>query len=430
MSLLIRKAVIVDAEGPPRGPCDILLDRGRIARIGEDLPAEGRRVIDAAGRAVFPGFIDMHAHFRVPGQEYKETVETGSRAAVRGGFTTVLCMPNTDPVIDDAMIVRGLREEARRVGLIDLVPIGAITRGQRGEGLTDMVELKRAGCPALSDDGLPVADSRIMRLALEYARMAGVLLIQHCQDPRLSGAGVMNEGVQATLLGLPGDPEISETVIIARDIELARYLEARVHFAHVSTRRSVALIRRAKEDGIPVSAEACPHHFTLTEEAVAGFDSVFKVNPPLRTADDVAALKEGLADGTIDVIATDHAPHTAEEKERGFEAAPCGMIGLETAAGLTVTELVRPGILSPRRMAECLAAGPARLLGLERKGRVAEGFDADLTLMDMEAEWEVRTEDFRSRSRNSPFVGRRLTGRVLCTIGRGKVVFRDPSFSG
>jgi dihydroorotase len=334
-------------------------------------------------------------------------------------------MPNTNPVIDNAMIVEGVIKEAQRVGLVNVIPVGAITRGQRGEELTDMMELKEAGCLALSDDGRSVANSQLMRLALEYAKMAGVLLIEHCQELSLWGGGVMNEGFHSTLLGLKGDPGISETVIVARDIELAHYLKARVHLAHMSLKRSVELIRFAKGQGIQVTAEACPHHFTLTDEAVKTFDTNAKMNPPLRSQEDVEAVREALRDGTIDCIVTDHAPHTQEDKEADFAHAPYGMIGLETSVGLTITELVGPGILSWPQMVERMSTSPARITGLENKGAVREGMDGDLTMIDPHQEWEVRREDFVSKSKNSPFVGRRLKGRVVATIRAGKLVYQE-----
>ena len=425
MPRLIKNAVIVNADKVNKQPQEILIDQGTIVKIGKGISADGAKVIDAAGKLIMPGFIDMHVHLRQPGREDKETIETGSRAAAKGGFTTIMCMPNTDPVIDNAMIVEGILQEAKRVGLVHVIPVGAITKGQKGEELTDMFELKEAGCLALSDDGKTVANSQLMRLGLEYARMAGVLLIEHCQEPFLGGRGVMNEGNCSTLLGLKGDPGISETVIVARDIELANYLKTRIHLAHMSLKRSVELIRFAKGQGIQVTAEACPHHFTLTDEALKTFDTHTKVNPPLRTKEDVEAIKAALQDGTIDCISTDHAPHTQEEKEADFDHAPYGMIGLETAVGLTITELVAPGVISWPQMAERMSAAPVRIVGLKNKGEVKEGRDADITIIDPEKEWEVRREDFVSKSKNSPFVGRKLRGRVEMTICNGKVVFEQ-----
>ena len=424
MSLLIKNAVIVNADKMHKEPQDILIDNGSIVKIGKNISSDAAKVIDAKGKLVMPGLIDMHIHLREPGREDKETIETGSKAAAKGGFTTVLCMPNTTPVIDNAMIVEAILKEARRVGLVNVIPVGAITRGQNGKELTDMFELKQAGCLALSDDGKTVANSRLMRLAMEYARMTGLFLIEHCQDPDLWCKGVMNEGDVSTVLGLKGDPGISETVIVGRDIELAHYLNARIHMAHMSLKRSVELIRFAKSQGIQVTAEACPHHFTLTDEAVKTFDTNTKVNPPLRAREDVEAIKAGLKDGTIDCIVTDHAPHTEEEKEMDYDHAPYGMIGLETAVGLTITELVEKGVLSWPQMAERMSAAPARIAGLNNKGIIKEGADADITIIDPEKVWEVRKEDIVSKSKNSPFIGRKLKGAVAATVYGGKVTYQ------
>ena len=424
MSLLIKNAVIVNADKMHTEPQDILLEKGEITKIAADIPVGNHKIVDATGKLVFPGLIDLHVHLRQPGREDKETVETGSRSAAKGGFTSIMCMPNTTPVIDNAMIVEGIIKEARRIGLVNVYPVGAITRGQNGKELTDMAELKAAGCKALSDDGKCVESSQIMRLALEYAKMIELLLIQHCQDHCLTGSGVMNEGYNSMVLGIKGDPGIAETVIVARDIELAHYLKTKVHLAHMSLKRSVELIRFAKSQGIQVTAEACPHHFTLTDDAVKSFDTSTKVNPPLRTAEDVAAIREGLKDGTIDCIVTDHAPHTKEDKETGFDNAPFGMIGLETSVGLTMTELVHKKVLTLQQMADRMSAAPARVAGLEKKGKIVEGFDADVTIIDPDKEWEVKVEDFWSKSKNSPFIGTKLKGRVEVTICGGKITYQ------
>ncbi len=424
MSLLIKNAMIVNADKMHKEPQDILIDKGSIVKIGKNISSDAAKTIDAKGKLVFPGLIDMHIHLREPGREDKETIETGSKAAAKGGFTTVLCMPNTTPVIDNAMIVEAILKEAKRVGLVNVIPVGAITRGQNGEELTDMFELKQAGCLALSDDGKTVANNRLMRLAMEYSKMTGLFLIEHCQDPALWNKGVMNEGDVSTMLGLKGDPGISETIVVGRDIELALYLKARIHMAHMSLKRSVELIRFAKSQGIAVTAEACPHHFTLTDEAVKTFDTNTKVNPPLRTKEDVEAIKEGLKDGTIDCIVTDHAPHTAEEKEKDYDHAPYGMIGLETAVGLTITELVEKKVLSWTQMADRMSAAPARIVGLASKGIIKEGADADITIIDPEKVWEVRKEDIVSKSKNSPFIGRKLKGAVAATIYGGRVTYQ------
>lgn len=425
MSLIIKNVIVVNAEGISKSPVDVLIEKGIITRVAPAIKSEAAKTLDAAGKMALPGFIDLHAHLREPGREDKETIETGSRAAAKGGFTTVFCMPNTNPVIDNAMIVEAIVKEAKRVGLVNVIPVGAITKGQKDEELVDMFELKAAGCLCLTDDGKSVHNPQTMRLALDYARMTGLLLMQHCQDPLLSAGGVMNEGLVSTLLGMKGDPVIAETVVIARDIELARYLKTKMHFQHVSARRSVELIRRAKKEGVAITAEVTPHHFSLTDEEVKSFDPNTKVNPPLRTADDVAALKDGLKDGTLDCIATDHAPHTKEDKEVGFDLAPPGMIGFETAFSLAVTELVLPGTLTWPQLAEKMSSAPARVVGLVKKGRIAEGYDGDITLIDPKKMWEVKREDFVSKSQNSPFVGRKLQGAVEATVYAGKIVYRN-----
>src|SRR5258708_4713664 len=316
MSLLIKNAIIVNADKKEKQAKDILLEKGVISKIAASIKAEsGMKVIDAKGKLVMPGLIDIHIHLRQPGREDKETIETGSKSAVKGGFTTVMCMPNTNPVIDNPMTVEYIIREAKRVGLCNVYPIGAITKAQKDEELTDMAELKAAGCIAFSDDGKSVLNSRLFRLAMEYAKMLDVLIMEHCQDPLLTAGGVMNEGAVSTRLGLKGDPGIAETVTVARDIEIALYLDARVHLAHMSLKRSCELIRMAKSQGIKVTAEACQHNFTLTDEACSSFEPSTKVNPSLRTKEDVQAIKEAIADRTIDCIVTDHAPHTKEDKE-------------------------------------------------------------------------------------------------------------------
>ncbi|MCA9398168.1 MAG: dihydroorotase [Candidatus Omnitrophica bacterium] len=423
MSLLIKNAIIVNADKMEKKPQDILLNKGKIVKIAPSISEKATKVIDAKNKLVMPGLIDMHVHFRVPGQEYKEDLETGSMSAAKGGFTTVMCMPNTRPVIDNESIVDSVIREAEQIGLVNVIPIGAITRGQKDEELVDIFELKKAGCLALSDDGKSVVNSHLMRRAMEYAKMADILLIQHCEDPLLSNGGVMNEGETSTLLGLKGDPGISESVIVSRDIELANYLKTKVHFAHMSLKRSVELIRVAKAQGIAVTAEACPHHFALTDEALKEFDTFAKVNPPLRTLEDVEAIKEGLKDGTIDCIVTDHAPHSQEDKELDIDHAPFGMIGLETSVGLTITELVKKNVISWTKMVDLMSTAQARIIGLKNKGVIKEGYDADITIIDPDKEWEFKKEDIASKSKNSPFIGRKLTGQVSWTIYQGKVSY-------
>jgi dihydroorotase len=424
MSLIIKNARIINAHKEEKDINDILIEKGRIVKVAPAIKAENAKVIDAGKKWVMPGFVDLHVHLREPGREDKETIETGSQAAAKGGFTSIVCMPNTKPVADNAMVVEGIIKEARRVGLVNVYPAGAITKGQKSQEMVDMYELKESGCVALTDDGQSVTNSQIMKMAMQYAKMVGLVLMEHCQDHLLTAGGVMNEGYNATLLGLKPDPAVSETVIVARDIELASYLDAGIHLMHISLARSVELIRRAKADGIRITAEATPHHFTLTDEAVKTFDPNTKVNPPLRSPKDVEAVRQGIKEGVIDCIVTDHAPHNIEEKELGFADAPFGMIGLETAVGLVITELVGAKILSPVQMADRMSAAPAKIVGLNNKGVIAEGKDADIVIVDPEREWDVKAEEFVSKSRNSPFIGRKLKGSVEFTICGGKVSYQ------
>ncbi len=425
MKILIKNAEIVNASGEELELKSLLLEGGKIVKIAHSVAAEGAQEIDAKGKKVLPGFIDLHVHLREPGREDKETIYTGSCAAAKGGFTSIFAMPNTTPTIDTAQVVQFVLDQAKKVGLVNIYPVGAITKDRQGEHLTEMMDLKHAGCLALTDDGRAVANAGLMRRALDYAKMAGLLIMQHCEDEHLSAHGEMNEGAVSTLLGLKGNPLVSETVIIARDIELTHYLQTRMHFMHVSCARSVELIRRAKADGVRVTAEATPHHFTLTDEAVKTFATSTKVNPPLRTKADVEAIRQGLKDGTIDCIATDHAPHTYEDKEVEYDAAPPGLIGLETAFGLVMKELVRPGVLTLPQAVDKLSASPARTVGLSSKGEIAEGKDADLVLVDLHRQWVVSEEDTVSKSKNSPFMGWTLPGRVVTTICGGKVAYQE-----
>lgn len=390
---------------------DVLVEDGKIKAIGERLSAEGAEVMDVKGCWVVPGLIDMHVHFRDPGFEAKEDIESGSMAAAAGGFTAVACMPNTNPVADNRAVVEYIRAKAARVGLVRVFPIGAITKGLAGEELAEIGDMKDAGIVAISDDGRPVCDAGVMRRAMQYAAMFDLPVISHCEDRGLSSNGVINEGRVSAVLGLAGIPASAEEVMVARDIILAKETGARLHIAHVSTRGSVELVRRAKEQGIKVTAEVAPHHFTLTEDAVMGFDTNAKVNPPLRTAEDVEALIEGLADGTIDVIATDHAPHTIEDKDVEFDQAAFGISGLETAVPLAITRLVRTGAITPLKLVEKMALNPAKILGLGL-GTLKPGAQADITIIEPEAGLKVEVEKFKSRGKNSPFNGRWLFGRI------------------
>lgn len=423
MKLLIKEGAVVDPVSGSVRVSDVFIENGVIAEMGAGIKKTGAEVVSAAGRLVAPGFMDMHAHLREPGHEAKETVETGCRAAVRGGFTSVACMPNTSPVADSGPVIRYILERAGEAGLARVYPIGAITKGSLGKELSEMADLKNSGAVAVSDDGRPVADPGVMRRAMSYAAMLGLPVVSHCEDRALAGEGVMNEGYTSTRLGLRGIPRAAEEIMVARDIILAELTGCRLHIAHVSTAGSVRLIREAKARGIRLTAEVAPHHFTLTDRAVEGYDTSTKVNPPLRGEEDVAALKEAIADGTIDVIATDHAPHTAEEKDSEYDRAPFGMVGLETAVGLVWTELVAPGVISPARAVAMLSTNPAKILGL-KTGPLAPGAVADITIIDPDLEERVDPESFRSKGRNTPFAGMVLKGIPVMTIVGGKIVYR------
>jgi len=404
------------------GVADVLIDEGRVAAVGPRLkvPA-GATKIDATGRLVLPGFVDLHVHFREPGFEYKESIQSGAAAAVAGGFTTVCCMPNTNPVNDNQAITEFILDRARTAGLANVFPIGAITKGSEGKELAEIGDLRRAGCVAISDDGKPVMNSLVMRRAMEYALAFDVPVVDHCEDLHLAEGGCMNEGAISTELGLPGMPAAAEDVMVARNVALAELTGARLHLAHISTEGSVRMVREAKSRGLKVTAEACPHHFTITEETVRGYNTYAKMNPPLRTWKDVQAIKEGLRDGTIDVIATDHAPHASQEKQLGFTEAPFGIVGLETALPLTFA-LVEEGVLSLESAVDKLSTAPAKVFGLA-KGTLAVGADADVTIVDQQEQWEVDPTKFRSKSRNTPFAGWKVKGRVTMTIVGGRVVF-------
>jgi dihydroorotase len=406
-------------------PADVYLLEGRVEAVGRNLatPA-GAMVVDASGQVVAPGLIDVHVHLREPGQEDLETVATGAMAAAAGGFAAVCAMPNTDPVCDNQGVVGFVKAQAQRAGKARVYPIGAVSLGQKGQQLAEFGELVGAGAVAVSDDGKPVASSHLMRTALEYARTFGIPVADHCEDPTLAG-GAMHEGIVSTRLGLKGVPSAAEEIMVARDLLLAELTGGHIHLCHMSTRGSVDLIRRAKDRGVRVTAEACPHHFSLTHEACEGYDTNAKMNPPLREAEDRDAIRQGLKDGTIDVIATDHAPHHYDAKEREFDDAPNGIIGLETALGLAITELVVTRLLTLPELIARMSTIPAKIFGLPG-GTLAPGSPADVTVFDPAAEWIVRTQEFFSRSRNTPFTGRRLTGRASVTIVRGQVVFQRP----
>lgn len=424
MSLLIKRGRVVDPASDTDEILDILIEDARIKRIDKDISSSSAEVIDASDKVVVPGLIDVHVHLREPGREDEETIQSGSRAAAKGGFTTICCMPNTDPAIDEPAVVESVYKQAQKRGVIEVLPIATITKGREGESLSEMIRLKRAGAVAFSDDGEWVANAHLMRRALEYAKMANVPIISHCEDKTLSQDGVMNEGYFSTILGLKGMPREAEEIALYRDLALGRMTGSHLHIAHVSTANSVRLIREAKREGIKVTAEVCPHHLVLTDRQVVSFDTNTKVNPPLRDGEDVEALKEGLKDGTIDVIATDHAPHSLEEKELDYTLAPFGIIGLETALGLLVEELVEKNILRLVQLIAKLTISPARILGIDR-GRISEGTKANLAIFDLKKRWKVKEEEFFSKSTNSPFIGWTLPALVEYTIVGGKVVYEN-----
>ena len=428
MSINIRGASIVDSL-VDRRPADIRIDDGRIVAVverGASLPTADLE-LDGTGCVIAPGLVDLHAHLREPGREESETIETGSRAAALGGFTAVVAMPNTEPPHDSRPIVDFVREQGRRAGLCEVVPSGCITIGRAGEVLAPYAELKSAGVTFFTDDGNGVQDPQLMRRALEYARDLDVVLAQHCEVSSLTKGAVMHEGGCCSRLGLPGWPALAEELMVHRDIELCRLTGATMHFLHLSTRGSVELVRRAKADGLAITAEAAPHHFSLDDELLSGFDPVFKVNPPLRTAADIAALKAGLADGTIDAIATDHAPHATHLKEQPLDQAPPGMLGLETALAVAITELVESGLMDLRGVLAAMSWNPARIARLDdRHGRpVAEGEPANLVIFDPAEEWTIDRGLTASRSANNPYHGRTVRGRVRHTVFGGQAVVQS-----
>jgi dihydroorotase len=429
-TLILRGARLVDPRADLDATRDLVVREGRIAELAEPGGApelEGAEVVDAKGLLVVPAFVDPHVHFRVPGQEHKEDLETGTRSAAAGGYCAVIAMANTSPPIDSAAVLGSVRERAEREASMPVGFVANVTRGMAGRELSEMAELRDAGAIGFSDDGLPIADANVLRRALQYQRLAGGVIALHEEDPALSADGVMNEGEVSALLGMAGVPGVSESTLIARDCSLALYETARIHVQHLSARSSVEEIARAKMAGVMVTCEATPHHLTLTDEAVRSLDARFKMNPPLRTEDDRQALLEGLRDGTIDCIATDHAPHAAEEKEVPFEDAAWGVTGLETAFAALHTDLVRAGVLSLELLIERLTCG-GEPFGIAAP-RIEADAVANLALIDPELEWTVGEEGYESRSYNNCFGGRELTGRVLMTVADGRVAYRQRSFA-
>jgi len=422
--LLIKNGRVIDPASRHDGIADVWIEDGLIQSIGTNLTAPaGAEVIDATGLIVAPGFIDMHVHLREPGFEHAETIESGSRAAAAGGFTSVCPMPNTKPVNDNATVTSYMIEKARRHAVVNVWPIGAITKNSAGEELAAIGSMKQAGAVAISDDGRPVMNARVMRRAMEFARSLGIPVINHCEDLHLSAGGDMHEGAESVRLGLRGIPGCSEDVMVARDILLAEVTGARYHVAHISSKHSVEMVRFAKSRGLAVTAEATPHHLALADRDMKPYDSNYKMKPPLRGACDVTAVLEGIVNGAIDAIATDHAPHPGSEKMQEFESCPFGILGLETAIGVSLEQLVHPGKISIGRLVELFTTGPARVLGLDR-GTLAQGSPADVTIFSTDREWVYDVNKSFSKSRNSPFDGKTFKGGPVATVVAGEVVWR------
>lgn len=422
MITLIKGGYVLNPATGLEGVNDVLVADDVVAEISPVIEKEAHRVIDASGKYVMPGFIDLHEHLREPGFEYKETIATGTMAAAAGGFTTICPMPNTRPVIDSRVMVEYLNYKAAEDSAINIVPVGAVTAGQLGERLADIEGMAAAGALALSEDGKSVMDPLVYKEGMKKAAKLGLVVMAHCEDRGLLAGGVMNAGKKAEELNMPGISNSVEDVITARDILLAKETGVRLHLCHCSTADSVALVRMGKELGVKVTAEVCPHHFSMTEDEIPGDDANYKMNPPLRTRADADALIEGLKNGTMDVIATDHAPHSAEEKERSIKDAPFGIVGSETAFALTMTELVKKGHLTPMQMVEKLSFNPARILGIQ-KGNIAPGCIADLVIADPDAEYRIDVNTFISKGKNSPFHGKKVTGKILLTMVNGEVVY-------
>ena len=419
--ILIRGGRILDPASGTDAALDILLDGARIARTGTSLSAPDAEILDATGLIVAPGFIDLHCHLREPGQEISETIETGTRAAARGGFTAVCCMPNTQPVNDNASVTRSIVERAAAAASVRVWPIGAVSVGSKGEALAEIAAMQDAGIVAVSDDGKPVATAKLMRQTMDYCRSLGLAVIDHCEDPSLAAGGVMREGPRSVRLGLKGIPAESESICVGRDVEIAALTGAHLHIAHLSSRVSLAHVRAAKKQGLAVTCEVTPHHFTLIDEDVI-YDTRYKMNPPLASREDREALLAGLADGTVDAIGTDHAPHHPASKDVEFDRAPFGITGFETALALALSELVHTKKIPLMRLVELFTAGPAKVLGIERK--IAAGETADLTIFSTNHKWTFRAKDSASKSQNTPFDNREFQGAPMATIVNGKLVWR------
>jgi len=427
MSILIKGGRIIDPSRKFDKVGNILIEKGTVKSYPDDIKKLEKhsdvKVIDASGKIVCPGLVDLHVHLREPGYEHKETIRTGCESAAAGGFTSIVCMPNTNPINDNASVTEYIMLKARTEGIVNVFPLGAITKGEKGETLAQIGEMYEAGCVGVSDDGMPVMNSKVMRHAMEYVKAFDIPVISHSEDLNLSGNGVMNEGDMSTLLGLTGIPAASEDVMVSRDITLAELTGTRLHICHVSTAGSVRLIRAAKERGVKVTAEAAPHHFTLTDKAVAEYDTNAKMKPPLRSEADREAVREGLRDGTIDVIATDHAPHSEDEKMVEFDQAPFGIVGLETALPLSL-KLVEDGVLTLNEMIAKLTHLPSAVINVQ-KGTLNTGDTADILIFDPDKKVKIDREKFRSKSKNTPFSGWGLKGVVLYTIVNGNIVYSD-----
>jgi dihydroorotase len=425
MGLLIKHGHVLNPATDTDEVLDVRIQGNQITEVGQDLIAEGdQQVIDATGCFVFPGFIDLHVHLRDPGLTEKEDIASGSRAAAHGGYTTVVAMPNTKPVADSPEVIQYVQDKAAQVGLTHVLQVGSVTKGMAGKELSDLEGMIAAGIPAISEDGKSVMDSNLYREAMKIVAAAGIPVLAHCEDINLVNGGVINQGAKSKALGVGGISNAVENIIVARDIMLAEETGATLHLCHCSTKESVDMVRDAKAKGIKVSGEVCPHHFTLTEDDIVEGNTNYKMNPPLRQKADVEALKQGLKEGIMEVISTDHAPHTPEEKARDLQGAPFGIVGMETAAALTYTELVLPGVLTPLEMAAKMSTNPARILGID-KGNLSAGYGADVTIFDPRQTYEIHSEEFYGKGKNMPYEGRKVTGRVVTTILDGEVVFQE-----
>ncbi len=422
MKVLIKNGRVIDPASKLDKVSDLLIEDGKIAEIKTALSAKADQIIDAKGCFVMPGFIDLHTHLRDPGFEEKETIETGALAAARGGFTTILAMPNTSPVVDNADVVNYIHQKAKNLAVVHVLSIGTVTKGQEGKELADIHQMVLAGIPAISEDGKSVMDTKIYYQAMQIAKEEGIPVFAHCEDKNLMMSGVVNAGKQAEKLHLPGILNAVEDTVIARDLVLAESTGAQLHLCHCSTKNSVLMLKDAKAHGLKVTAEACPHHFTLTDEDITEDNADFKMNPPLRSKEDMEAIREGLKNDIIDVIATDHAPHTAIEKGMSMKKAPFGIVGLETAASLTYSELVLGKYLTPMQMAEKLSYNPAKIIGIE-KGALKEGAAADIVIFDPNKTYTILKEDLAGKAKNTPFHNRKVTGKVMATLVDGRVVY-------